>query len=184
MTQIATVLGHLHANGVVHGHVYPVSRPPLVIFKLFLLTHSLLKAVIRIKDDGNAMLTHTGAYTVASRVLHPYIQSFPNRESFAYSSPEFLKMDAPRVPTKAMDVYAFGSSLYTVRQHPESNLDRLGEADVTILEGPYRRRTVWWSAPPARSYYRRDRASRTSASSPAGRYRGRTLERHPKLLGI
>jgi len=29
-----------------------------------------------------------------------------------------MQTDAPRVPTKAMDVYAFGSTLYTVRHLP------------------------------------------------------------------
>jgi len=107
MTQIAIGLAHLHANGVAHGHVHPVSRPTLIT--LFRLAHSPLKAVIRIKNDGDGTLIHTGAYTVASQVLQSYTQYIPNQESFPWQAPEFVKMDAPRVPTKAMDVYAFGS---------------------------------------------------------------------------
>ena len=29
MTQVAKALTHLHARGVVHGHIHPVSSPPL-----------------------------------------------------------------------------------------------------------------------------------------------------------
>ena len=116
MTQIAMALAHLHANGVVHGHVHPVSGPTLITF--FRLAHSQVQATIRIKDDGQATLIHTGTYTAASKVLHSHIQSLPISESFIWQAPEFVKMDAPWVPTKAMDVYAFGSSLYTVRHHP------------------------------------------------------------------
>ena len=71
-------------------------------------------------EDGNATLTHIGAYTVASQVLHSHNHYIPNQESFTWQAPEFLTMDVPRVPTKAMDVYAFGSTLYTVRPHHPS----------------------------------------------------------------
>ena len=81
---------------------------------LFFLTHSQLKTTIHIKDDGQATLTHTGAYTAASRVLCSYTQSIPIQKSFIYQAPEFVNMDAPHQPTKAMDVYAFGSTLYMV----------------------------------------------------------------------
>ena len=142
MTQISMALAHLHANGVVHGHVHPVSSPSLIT--PFHLTHSQLKATIRIKDDGQATLIHTGAYTAAIKVLHSYTQSLPISESFAWQAPEFVKMDAPCVPTKAMDVYAFGSSLYTVRYHPEVLIPSLylSEAHETLLEGLCRHRTV------------------------------------------
>jgi len=117
MSQIAMGLAHLHANGVAHGHVHPVSRPPLVA--LFCLTQPWLKAIIRIKDDGSATLIHTGAYTAACRVLHSYTQYIPNQESFTWQAPEFVKM-GPGAPTKAGDVYAFGSTLYTVHYHSAS----------------------------------------------------------------
>ena len=110
-------LAHLHANGIVHGHLHPVSRPTSMT--IFRLAHSHLKAVIRIKDDGNVTLIHTGAYTALCRVLHGYTQSIPPQESFAYHAPECVMVDAPHSPTKEMDVYAFGSTLYTVRHHPE-----------------------------------------------------------------
>ena len=96
----------------------PWSRPPseqTTLIPLFFLTHSQLKTVIHIKDDGQATLTLTGAYTAASRVLCSYTQSIPIQESFVYQAPEFMNMDVPCSPTKAMDVYAFGSTLYTVR---------------------------------------------------------------------
>ena len=120
MTTIAMALAHLHINGVVHGQVYPVSKTPSTI--RFPVPHSRLKGVIRITDDGNATLIHTGAYTAARRVLCSYTQSIPLQESFAYQAPEFVKMDAPCTPTKEMDVYAFGSTLYTVRHHPAGTL--------------------------------------------------------------
>lgn len=110
------VLAHLHANGLVHGHLHPVSRPTLII--LLHLPHSYLKAVIRIRDNGNSTLIHTGAYITTCRVLYSYIKSIPLQESFTYHAPEFVKMDAPLAATKEMDVYAFGSTLYTVRYHP------------------------------------------------------------------
>ena len=120
MIPVAKALAHLHANGVVHGQLRPVSRSALVI--LFHHTHSQLKSVIRIKDDGNVTMTHTGAYTAVCRVLLPHTQSIPLQKSFVYHAPEFVTMDAPYAPTKEMDVYAFGSTLYTVRHHPASIL--------------------------------------------------------------
>jgi len=140
MTQIAMALGHLHANRVVHGHVHPVSSPPSII--LFPLPHSHLKAVIRIKNDGNATLTHTGAYTAASRVLHSYTRSIPPQESFAYHAPEFVRMEGPGVPTEEMDVYAFGSTLYTVHLTVIIMKYFLLEAHETLLEGLYRHHTI------------------------------------------
>ena len=140
MTQIAKALVHLHANGVVHGHVYPVSRPPSII--ILFLPHSHPKAVIRIKDDGNATLTYTGAYTAASGVLVSYTQSIPQQESFTYQAPEFVKMDAPRTPTKEMDVYAFGSTLYTVRLTVTIMKYVPLEADETLFEGRYKCHTI------------------------------------------
>jgi len=139
MTQIAMALAHLHAHGVVHGHIHPVSRPPLVF--LFLRTYPLSKALIHIKDDSQATLVHIGAYTVGSHLLHSYTQFIPNQESFIWQAPEFVKMDAPCVPTEEMDVYAFASSLYTVRLKVFFAL-YLSEAHKTLLEGLYRRCTI------------------------------------------
>jgi len=119
MIPVAKALAYLHTNGIVHGDVHPVSRPTLI--SPFRRTHSQLKGVVRIKDDGNITLIHTGAYITTCRILHSYIQWIPLQESFAYHAPEFVKMDAPRAPTKEMDVYAFGSTLYTVRHHPANN---------------------------------------------------------------
>jgi len=134
MIPIAKALAHLHMNGIVHGHVHPVSRPTLII--PFRLAHSQLKAVIRIKDDGNVTLIHTGANTTAWRVLHLYIQSIPLQESFAYHAPEFVMMDAPRAPTKEIDVYAFGSTLYTVRHHPANILSvKLMKPYLKVMTG-------------------------------------------------
>jgi len=114
MIQIAMALAHLH-NGRSRP---PCEQIPLVIS--FPLPHSRLKVVVHINGNGNAMLTYITAYVAASRILQSYTRLFPNQESSAYQSAEFLKADDHRVPTKKMDVYGFGSTLYTVREHPES----------------------------------------------------------------
>ena len=79
MIPIAMALAHLHIHGIVHGHVHPV-RPTLLTLRL---TDFQFKTVIRIKEDGNATLTHIGAHTVASQILH----YFPNQESFTWQAP-------------------------------------------------------------------------------------------------
>ena len=74
------------------------------------------KGNILITDDENISLTDVSVYTKACRwVLHPHA-TIPIQRSSLYQSREHLHSgtDALIVPTKSMDVYAFGSTIYAV----------------------------------------------------------------------
>lgn len=81
----------------------------------FCVTYCHVQGSILVKDDGRATITNAAAYTEACGTLYPYIRCIPVQESFVYQAPEFIRMDNPGLPTQAMDVYAFGSTLYAVR---------------------------------------------------------------------
>ena len=51
-------------------------------------------------------------------------------------------MEGPCVPTKEMDVYAFGSTLYKVRLTVAIMISFLREVHETLPEGLYGRRTL------------------------------------------
>ena len=74
------------------------------------------KGNILITDDENISLTDISVYSEACRwVLHPHA-TIPIQHSSLYQSRERLHSgtDALIVPTKSMDVYAFGSTIYSV----------------------------------------------------------------------
>ena len=73
---------------------------------------------IFVTDNESAVLADVAVYTEARRwILFPSKKNIKNRESFRCQAPEFVNPDKDDVftePTKAMDVYAFASFVYTV----------------------------------------------------------------------
>jgi len=78
------------------------------------VTYCHVQGSILVKADGRATIANAGAYTEACGALNPYIRWIPVQQSFIYMAPEFIKRDNSGPPTQAMDVYAFGSTLYAV----------------------------------------------------------------------
>ena len=82
---------------------------------LFFLTRH--KGNIFITDDDNVSITDISVYSKACRwILHPHA-TIPIERSSLYQAREriYSGTDTLIVPTKPMDVYAFGSIIYAVR---------------------------------------------------------------------
>jgi serine/threonine protein kinase len=96
LIQAAEAIEHLHAHNVIHGHIHPDN--------------------ILITDDRNVAVTDIAVYTEARRcLLFSSDRKVKIRRSFVYQAPEFLnpETDTFDPPTKAMDVFAFGSLILT-----------------------------------------------------------------------